>query len=134
MNRKTLADYSPAMQAQIVAGLHPGSTPMTTTLRQRTKGPNKLEAAFAAYLRGYNPGAVIHEQAVTLLVANGVRYTPDIFSPGTLSFYETKGFMRDDAAVKIKVAAGVHPWATFYLVTKIKASKGGGWNIQRILP
>jgi hypothetical protein len=36
---------------------------------------------------------------------------------GELELHETKGFMRDDAAVKLKVAAGMYPMR-FYLVEK----------------
>lgn len=38
---------------------------------------------------------------------------------------------RDDAAVKLKVAARTFPWIAFHLVTK---RKGGGWDIQAVLP
>ena len=100
-------------------------------LRQKAKGPNKLEAAFAAVLRAENPGVQIREQAVTLLLANNCRYTPDmmIVEPGRLEAYETKGHMRDDASVKLKVAASVWPQITFWLVWR----KAGVWHRQRIL-
>jgi hypothetical protein len=100
-------------------------------LRQNKKGPNKLEAAFAAVLRAENPGVQIREQAVTLLLANGVRYTPDMFimELGRLEAFETKGHMRDDAAVKIKIAAAIWPQITFWLVWR----KAGVWHRQRIL-
>lgn len=107
-------------------------------LRQDTKGLNKTEAEFLAYLEGRYVGRVIHAQSITLTLANGVRYTPDFFC-GQLGpankpiFWETKGFMRDDASVKIKVAARVHEWAAFYLVTKIPKKKGGGWDMQKVL-
>jgi len=44
--------------------------------------------------------------------------------------YEVKGFMRDDAAVKLKVAASLYPWIKFHLVTR----KKGEWIIQEVLP
>jgi hypothetical protein len=102
-----------------------------TLLRQNTKGPNKLEAAFAAVLRAENPGVQIREQAVTLLLANGVRYTPDmmILEPGRQEAWETKGHMRDDAACKLKIAASIWPQITFWLVWR----KAGVWHRQRIL-
>lgn len=105
-------------------------------LRQSSQSPNKTELAFAAHVRACYPGAVIYEQQITLVLANGLRYTPDVFFPGKgarPAFYEVKGFMRDDAAAKIKMAAEVHRWADFFLVTK-QGRTCGGWDIQVILP
>lgn len=132
------------LQSQVVGQLHGGSpanaipSPVEKPrLRQDTKGPNKTEREFEAHLRAEYPGREIHVQAVTLVLANGVRFTPDLFTP-TLAdgptFWETKGHMRDDASVKIKVAARLHPWAKFYLATKRPKKKGGGWITERVLP
>jgi hypothetical protein len=100
-------------------------------LRQNTRGPNKLEAAFAAVLRAENPGVQIREQAVTLVLCNGVRFTLDMFAfvNGQMKAWETKGFMRDDAAVKLKFAAKEWPEIEFILVWR----KAGVWHRQRIL-
>ena len=108
-------------------------TPAKATLRQK-RGPklNKTEAAFAALLRAENPERIIREQAVTLIIANGVRYTPDIVLDG-IHFYEVKGFMRDDAAVKIKVAASQFTEYTFHLVHRDKSAPSG-WRIEEVLP
>jgi hypothetical protein len=73
---------------------------------------------------------------MTLKLANGVRYTPDFIvalSPvvqeiAQVLAFETKGFLRDDAGVKIKVAAQQWPWIAFHLVTKRK----GGWDVERV--
>lgn len=49
-------------------------------------------------------------------------YRPDFLvltNDNELIIYETKGFMRDDANVKIKVAANLYPFR-FILVQKIK--------------
>lgn len=71
---------------------------------------------------------------MTLLLANGLRYTPDNFIALIRpAFFEVKGFMRDDAAAKLKMAARVHNWATFYLVTKLPKKHGGGWDIREVL-
>ena len=105
-------------------------------LRQDTKGPNKTEKAFEEWLRTHWTFEYLHVQGVTLLLANGVRYTPDfVVSDGVeISAFETKGFMRDDASVKIKVAARVFPWIRFHLVTKQSKKDGGGWTIEKVLP
>ncbi len=125
------------------SGLTPSNavSPFTTAgparLRQSSKGPNKTEAAFAAHVRALYPSSTIFEQAVTLVLANGLRYTPDLFFPRSgatrSAFYEVKGFMRDDAAAKLKMAARVHRWADFYLVTR-RGRTCLGWDIQVILP
>ena len=106
----------------------PASKP---TMRQkRTPRINRTEAAFAALLRSEHAGHVVREQSITLILANGVRYTPDICLDG-VDFYEVKGFMRDDAAVKLKVAASQFTEYRFHLVTR---QRGGGWRIEEVMP
>lgn len=103
-------------------------------LRQNASGLNKLEQSFKEYL-GVNLGPLVPilDQCITLKIANGCRYTPDFIARGQmgrLGAYEVKGFMRDDAAVKLKVAASLYPWIKFHLVSR----KKGAWLIQEILP
>ena len=93
-------------------------------LRQE-RGPklNKTEAAFERKLKIDRSDCQIVAQGITLLIANGVRYTPDFAAipkdpPTEVTFYEVKGFMRDDAAVKLKVAAALYPMFRFYLVSR----------------
>jgi predicted nuclease of restriction endonuclease-like RecB superfamily len=103
-------------------------------LRQQTgDGLNKTERAFLEHLKRIYDRSPIYSQDVTLRIGNGTRYTPDFMVdlPGGAVFFETKGFMRDDAAVKIKVAARMYPLFRFHLVTK---GKKGTWDIQHILP
>jgi hypothetical protein len=137
-----------AAQAQIRAALaERASTPTPgierpaasagLRLRQaRGNTMNKTEAAFAAYLASVYPDAQVEREGITLRLANGVRYTPDfcVFNPGgDVVFYEVKGFMRDDAAVKVKVAAGKFPRASFWLVTAIDRNRSA-WRIDRVFP
>ena len=60
-----------------------------------------------------------------LRLAKGTFYDPDfrvIMADGTMEFHEVKGgFIRDDAMVKIKVAAALHP----YVFRMIKITKKG---------
>lgn len=83
-------------------------------------GLNKLEAAWRDELtaRGHEVG--IHR--VTFKIGDDCRYTPDfdVLTDGRWVFYETKGFMRDDALVKLKVVARQHPQVDFVLVTREK--------------
>ena len=51
-------------------------------------------------------------EAIKLKLAGGCWYTPDFFvldAAGRMWFVEVKGFWRDDAKVKVKVAAALHP-------------------------
>lgn len=145
MSRWTLADISkmpPAIQAQIygkpvpvlsIAAKTPPKPKEAPSLRQDTKGLNGLERAFHDELRRTMPQIPVHVHAITLKLANGVRYTADFaleLSDGRWHLYETKGFMRDDASVKIKVAAAMYRTITFTLVTR----KKGVWRYEQVLP
>lgn len=100
---------------------------------------NQLELAFSQYLELLRQSGVIAGWAFepeTLRLAKRTGYTPDfrvLDSECGVSFYEVKGFMRDDAAVKLKVAAEMHPYR-FFLVEKKKKRDGGGWDIREIEP
>lgn len=66
----------------------------------------------------------------TFKLADDTRYTPDfcVIEPdGTVVFHETKGFWRDDAYVKIKVAADMFPFR-FVAFEKVPKKGGGGWK------
>lgn len=107
------------------------SKPEAPRLRQR-HGPklNKTEAAFLEWLCARYDPKDIRAQAVTLVIGNGVRYTVDFTNLRAGLAWETKGHMRDDAAVKIKVAASLYPEIKFHLVTR----DGPSWSIQEMIP
>lgn len=89
---------------------------------------NKTERSFLDLLREREQRGIIEQigvQDMTLKLADDCRYTPDFRAvvDRRLTFYETKGFFRDDAKVKLKVAARQFRWARFVLVTKEKQ----GW-------
>ena len=68
--------------------------------------------------------------AFTLTLAPDCRYTPDfwiLMPDSTMEFAETKGFWRDDAKVKIRVAARLFPWFTFRAFRKAPKKEGGHW-------
>ena len=93
---------------------------------------NKLESEFYTQLQlaGW-PTILI--QSLKFRLGNGVGFTPDFVCVGhdmKLRAYETKGFMRDDAGVKIKVAAFQYPWISWRLVWKNK----GQWTERVVLP
>ena len=117
--------------------------PTVNRLKQKSgDGLNKTERAFFEYLKSGQPVEdLVHDQheirphGITLVLANGTKYTPDFFykAPGNLRAYEIKGaHAYDDAIVKLKVAASQNPWLTFYLVSG--DSKGSPWKIQKLIP
>lgn len=136
--------YNAKVQAQIAAAYgnapQPPPKPVSSPIRQKA-GPqlNKLELAFLERLKRTYPGFEPMAQAITLKLANGCRYTPDFVVVrfpeikeewATIDAYEVKGFMRDDANVKLKVAASLYPWIAFHLVQR----KKGIWQITPVLP
>lgn len=93
---------------------------------------NKTERAYLAYLRFENH-PFIGIQNITLKLADDTRYTPDfilITSDTKLQAHEVKGFWRDDAKVKIKVAARQFPFVEFIVVMKSKS----GWTFESVKP
>ena len=135
------------VQLQHVPTPPPPAKKAPSRIRQNSAGLNKTEQAFYDYLKTRGePGVlrtVLPPQSITLRIANGCRYTPDFVvvyhvqsddSNGyaqELVAYEVKGFLRDDAAVKLKVAATAFPWISFHLVAKLPGG-GGGWAISEV--
>jgi hypothetical protein len=91
-------------------------------------GMNKLEAAYSAELDLLLRAGEIRGwkfEAVKLRLADKTFYTPDflvVLKDGSLEFHETKGFWRDDARVKIKVAAEMYPMFRFAALKKTKGT------------
>jgi len=92
---------------------------------------NKTEAAYDAHLWSLRGRSIVwHKfEAVKLRLADTTFYSPDFAVQtisGQIEMHEVKGFWRDDARVKIKVAAALYPFR-FLAVTK---EKGGGWKVE----
>lgn len=108
------------------------------TARRQAGQMNKMEAEYREYLRPrLNVGEIlaIDYERITFKLADDTRYTPDFFllmADGTIELHEVKGFLEDDAWVKIKVAAEQHPWFTFRLVRKQAKKHGGGWEVKAV--
>lgn len=114
----------------IVAGEASGK--ITTKLSTDEEKLNKLERDYLAYLRALGHGW-IGIQNITLKLGHDTRYTPDFWIVGGagLQALETKGsFFRDDAKVKIKVAARLFPFINFVLVRRLK----GQWEFETVKP
>jgi hypothetical protein len=85
---------------------------------------NKTEKRFLAILkaRGHKRIGI---QSLTLKLAFDCRYTPDFWTEqdGKITFWEIKGgFEREDAAIKIKMAAAQFPFFTFVKAVEIDRS------------
>lgn len=102
--------------------------PMTITPTTDHAKLNKTEAAYYSYLKTVRDAAGIYvwvgtPQCITLKLGDDCRYTPDFFAinhGGEMLAFEVKGFWRDDAKVKIKVAARIFPFIRFQVVMKNK--------------
>jgi len=94
-----------------------------------------LERRYAAHLTQMKDFGVIRDWAYepeSLVLAIGARYTPDfrvVLNNGVIEFHETKGYRREAAIVRLKVAARLHPYI-FQLVTW--DSKQQAWVYSRI--
>lgn len=97
---------------------------------------NKLEQRYAAHLELERLAGVWlwwEFEPITLKLAHDTRYTPDfaLLDPGGhLVLHETKGFWRDDARVKIKVAARLFPFFRFTAVEWQR--KAQHWTFKQV--
>ena len=94
--------------------------------RAMTKAEQKMHFELDLQHRG---GQIRHWsfQAVKVRLADKTWYCPDFFivwADGRIEFRETKGHWEDDARVKFKVAAELHPWAIFTAWRLVK----GAWQ------
>lgn len=102
--------------------------------RPRLAKGNNLERAYSLVLSAQQHRSEIswwRYEGITLKLADDTRYTPDfaiMLANGEMEMHETKGFMRDDAWVKLKVAAQQFPFR-FVLVKKVK---GGNWDFKEV--
>lgn len=109
----------------------PGSQPFKG-FPPKDAGMNKTEALYANELRLREQASEIvwyRFESLKLRLADKTWYCPDflvVFPDGRMEFHEVKGFWRDDARVKIKVAAEQYPMFRFIAVSR----KKGGWQIE----
>ncbi|MBE6441483.1 MAG: DUF1064 domain-containing protein [Desulfovibrio desulfuricans] len=96
---------------------------------------NKLESRYAGRLEALRRAGKIvfwKFEAVALRLADRTTYNPDFYlmlPDGSVGFHETKGFWRDDARAKIKVAAEQFPELFFVAVQW--DSKAKAWKFER---
>lgn len=105
-----------------------------------------LEADYAQYLELLRRGTEISTwqyEPLMLRLPGGIRYTPDFLiihywiergalfpEVPVIEFHEVKGWSKNrrEGITKLKIAAGLIPWASFLLVTRDKT----GWHEKRI--
>lgn len=135
-----------AKRAHKFNGIQEPSTGKRASCRVPAKGqtyhtegvPNGLESAYAQYLEGllYTGEIVLWMfERVRLTLAQKATYLPDFFvvrADGSAEFHETKGFWRDDARAKIKIAAQEFPCFGFVAVQRNKDT--GAWEFERFYP
>ncbi len=95
---------------------------------------NKTERAYFGQLQRVKGIAWIGVQCVTLKIGADCRYTPDFFvitEDGKAEAHEVKGFMREDALVKLKAGARKFLWIKFIVVKKIGPEK---WGLNPVKP
>lgn len=112
-------------------------------VRHESGSMNKTERAYydgvlAPRLRA-GELAYVGFECLKLRLAKATFYDTDFLvqlADGTLEVHEVKGFMEDDAAVKLKVAAETFPWLRILLVQKnVDKSLGADpWVIKEIEP
>jgi hypothetical protein len=96
---------------------------------------NKLERKFKDHVLtpAMERGAIegFWREPIKLRLAGRTTYAPDflvIEGTARFTFVETKGFMREDANVKLKVAAAMYPVFGWLLVTRDK----WGWHVRPV--
>jgi hypothetical protein len=114
-------------------GISPGGNHRFLALgRLKVGAMNKTEAAYERDLRDAQAlGDILwyRFEGLKLRLADNTFYTPDfaiLASDRVMECHEVKGFWRDDARAKIKIAAEQYPFR-FKAVTAKAKKNGGGW-------
>ncbi|MDX1466860.1 MAG: hypothetical protein R3215_14265 [Halomonas sp.] len=101
--------------------------------RMKAGKMNRTEAAYAARLEELKAAGEIawfRFEGIKLRLADKTFYTPDFAvmrADGLMEIHEVKGFFRDDAKVKVKIAAEMYPFR--FIVVRANTKKaGGGWS------
>jgi hypothetical protein len=70
-------------------------------------------------------------ESMTWKIAPNTTLTPDFLAQhadGRLVWYETKGFMREDAWIKLKIAEAMQPIPIYVC----RHTKSNGWSVERV--
>jgi hypothetical protein len=110
----------------------PIKTYVKMTREEDRREMNKLEARYWEYLQVKLSQQLIQwcgYECLNFRLADKTYYKPDfvvITNDGDIEVHETKGYWRDDARAKIKVASEQFPWITFRGLQWNK----GAWKIE----
>ena len=102
--------------------------------RPKPSRMNKTEQAYAdrlELLKGTGEVVWYRFEPIKLRLAEGAWYKPDfavMLADGLIEFHEVKGFWREAARVRIKVAAEEH-WMFRFVAVK-KLTKNRGWQTE----
>lgn len=113
-------------------GFNPSQKKRFALGRLKTGEMNKLEQKYSEHLEELkHSGEVLwwKFEGIKQRLADNTFYTGDfavMLADETVEIHETKGFMADDANVKIKVAASLYPFR-FVLIRQRAKKHGGGW-------
>ena len=122
-----------ARNKHVTVGESQPAPPMTIAPTTDVAKLNKTEREFYGYLRSDTLHQWVGVQCLTFKLGDDTRYTPDFITisvAGDMIAHEVKGFWRDDAKVKIKVAARMFPFVRFQVAMKVK----GQWSQTPIKP
>jgi len=107
-----------------------------TALPDLYVGMNKTELRRAQELEAMKRRGEIAAwwyEGITLKLGHDTRFTPDFLVQeldGSLGLEEVKGYMRDDARVKLSVCRRQYPFPLSVLIAK----RGGGWHFEVVQP
>jgi hypothetical protein len=97
---------------------------------------SQLERDYAVHLDMLQRAGIVKRwdhHCMKLSIGAGAWYTVDfvvVMDDGRLEGHETKGFMREAAAVRIKAAAKQYPWNGFKIIRK----EAGVWQAKKVQP
>lgn len=130
LNAHLLGNVTPDIPSPVKVAQNGLESPKKRMRQSRDK-LNKLETAYLAFLVENNPKCTVFCQAIRLKLGNGIWYKPDFYIPEDLLFIEVKGPKAFRGGFEnLKVAAGIHKWASFRLVWR----ESGVWQSQEVLP
>lgn len=98
---------------------------------------NKTEKAYEEMLiaQEFTGEILWHKfEGMKFRLADNTFYTPDFAvmrADGQIELHEVKGYMLEDANVKIKIASSIFPFKFFIVRAKAKKD-GGGFSIQEV--
>ena len=106
-------------------------------------GQNRLEACYDAYLAEKKRlGRILDYRfepfTLRLTYKTITSYKPDFFVINLdeyMEIHETKGgYIEEDAWIKLKIAADLYPWFTFYMVQAASKKHGEvvSWDVKEV--